>query len=187
MAQPAPVLLSVRAVLMRMGAETKPRGEQGSEQSTQTEMESEDEKHQDPELAESSVEEKKDRCEIRFLCASFPLRRLPTRASLFGALSAASRSRSGCLPVVPHHRRSFVQLTCYRKMLLQDFCQACVFRYWAANRGPSGTPLSGVYAPTTPCGVLFNAKLPRTNRLVMGVDFGAACSQVPQRQTYGPL
>ena len=127
--------------------EIKPRGEQGAEENTQTEMEPEDEKHQDPELAESSIEEKKDRCEIRFLCASFPLRRLPTRASLFGALGAASRSRSCCLPVVPHHRRSFVHLTCYRKMLLQDFCQAYVFRYWAANRGPSGTPLSGVYAP----------------------------------------
>ena len=117
------------------------------EENTQTEMEPEDEKHQDPELAESSIEEKKDRCEIRFLCASFPLRRLPTRASLFGALGAASRSRSCCLPVVPHYRRSFVHLTCYRKMLLQEFCQAYVFRYWAANRGPSGTPLSGVYAP----------------------------------------
>ena len=110
-------------------------------------MESEDENIQDPELAESSIEEKKDRCEIRFLCASFPLRRLPTRASLFGALGAPSRSRSCCLSVVPHHRRSFANLTCYRKMLLQEFCGAYVFRYWAANRGPSGTPLSGVYAP----------------------------------------
>ena len=40
-------------------------------------MESEDEKHQDPELAESSVEEKKTgakfvSCALRFLCAAFP-------------------------------------------------------------------------------------------------------------------